>query len=148
MNMRNIFRNDDGTGAVEFAFIGPVLAMVLIGLFSSWSYFRQESKMGDVVGAVAKYYIMGGTKENVAQSIGNAAWTNKPSSGALSVVRQHKCNGTNVASTVFVCGDNSQAKVYLTIQATSTWTNPTYSEILDALPASVALSRVEVVRVR
>lgn len=148
MRMRRFLPNEDGVAAIEFAFIGPVLAMVLLGGFSGWSYLRQVGDMRGAVETVAKYYILGGASETVANTIGTETWFNKPGGGAITASRQNKCGNTNVSSTTWVCPDGNQSQTYVTILATSTWANPVQSDWLGIFPGTIAVQHSEVVRVR
>ena len=47
--MRKFFRDDTGVGAIEFALIAPLLALVLLGVISGWAYYTQNNYMRDSV---------------------------------------------------------------------------------------------------
>ena len=144
--MRKLFQNESGTGGIEFALIAPMLSVVLLGITSGWSYFQQDSGMRDTVEVAAKYYILGGTSDTTALSIANAAWVNKPDSGAVSVNRSCICAGAAVScGTGVVCSDKSVPQIQLTVTATSTWQN-LYAQ--NIYPFSLHLKESEVIRVR
>jgi Flp pilus assembly protein TadG len=146
--MRGFIKNQSGVSAIEFALIAPLLTLMLLGIMSSWSYFRQNSNMRDSVEAVGKYYIQGGATDTTAQAIANATWINKPASGVITVSRACVCVGVSGACTAGVlCSDpgKSVPEIHLTILATSSWTDPFSSFIF---PNGLSLKETEVVRVR
>ena len=142
--MRAFFRNDRGMGAIEFALVAPMVILVLAGIFSGSSYIQQDSSMRDSVEAAAKYYIQGGTTDDKALAIAQAAWTNKPSDGTVSVTRTCICAGA-AASCSGVCSSGSVPEIHLTIVATSTWADPLFNPIF---PDGLNLNEREVIRVR
>jgi Flp pilus assembly protein TadG len=143
--MRTFFRDEGGVGAIEFALIAPMLALVLLGIISGWSYYLQDSDMRDSVETAGKYYIQGGTNDATALSIAEAAWDDKPSDGTVALTRTCICAGA-AASCSGVCGSGSVPEIHLTIVATSTWTNPFSFDSI--LPDGLTLNEREVIRVR
>lgn len=141
--MGNYFRNESGVGATEFALIGPLLALLFLGSFSSWNYLRQSSNMRDSVEAVAKYYVQGGSNDSQAATIGNTAWTSKPSGGNLAITRSSICGATTV--TTLNCPDGTLPKVQLVVTATSTFVDPTN---LTIFASYLNLTQSETIRVR
>jgi Flp pilus assembly protein TadG len=138
-------QDESGVSAVEFALIGPLLSMMFLGTFASWSYMRQNSNMRDSVEAVAKYYVQGGTSDTQAAVVGNAAWSNKPSDGTLSIVRTKTCGTLVVALATLNCAGGAVPQVKLVVTASSAWTDPTSSTLF---PAGLNLVQSETIRVR
>ena len=144
--MQRFRKNESGLGAIEFALIGPFLALVFLGLISTWSYMRQSGNMRDAVEAASKYYVMGGTSDTKAKSIAQAAWATQPSGGQVTVNRVCSCLGVALSCAIGgVCSDNTVPHTSLVITATSLWTDP-YSSTL--FPQGLALSESETIRVR
>ena len=144
--MRKLLQNESGTGGIEFAFIAPLLSLLLLGIGSGWSFLQQDSGMRDTVEVAAKYYIQGGTSDSAALSIANAAWVNKPADGSVSVNRTCVCAGALVnCGAGVVCGDASVPQIHLTITSTSTWRDDYVNNIY---PCHLDLVESEVVRVR
>lgn len=144
--MRTLFKNESGVGAIEFALTAPFLALVLLGIMSGWSYFQQDGNMRDSVEAATKYYIQGGTSDDTAQSIADAAWRLRPSGGQVSISRSCIC-ATAVVSCIggVVCIDLSVPEIHLAIVATSSWTDPYSTSIF---PTGLNLRESENIRVR
>lgn len=143
--MWTFFRNDRGIGAIEFALVAPMVILVLAGIFSGSSYIQQVSSMRDSVEAAAKYYIQGGTTDSKALAIADAAWSDKPSDGTVSVTRTCICAGA-AAGCSGLCSSGSVPEIHLTIVATSTWSSPLLTDPI--LPNGLNLSESEVIRVR
>lgn len=143
--MRKFLRDDTGVGAIEFALIAPMLAFVLLGTISGWAYYQQNNYMRDSVEVAGKYFLQGGTSEEVALEIANAAWSYKPDDAIIALNKSCLC-GSVAASCGGVCSDSSIPETYWTIEASSTYTDPFLGEaiIADGLP----LYEREVIRVR
>ena len=143
--MRKFFRDECGVGAIEFALIAPLLAIVLLGIISGWAYYTQSNYMRDSVEVAGKYFIQGGTSEAVGLNIAEAAWNDKPEDGTVSLNKTCVCAGA-AASCSGVCSDSSIPETYWTIEASSTYTDPFLGEAVfaDGLP----LYEREVIRVR
>ena len=143
--MRKFLRNDSGVGASEFALIAPLLALVLLGTISGWAYYQQNNYMRDSVEVAGKYFLQGGTSEEVALEIADAAWSYKPDDGIIALNKTCLC-GSVAASCGGVCSDSSIPETYWTIEASCTYVDPFLGEAIlsDGLP----LYEREVIRVR
>ena len=145
MNIR-FWIDESGVGAIEFAFMAPLIGVMFLGIISAWSYMRQDSNMRDAVEAAAKYYVQGGTSDSQAATIVNNAWSAKPDSGTVSTSRMCTCATTPVScNTGTICSDNSIPQISISVKATSSWTDPYSSNIF---PNGLALSESENIRVR
>jgi Flp pilus assembly protein TadG len=145
MGMRTFFRNEDGTGAIEFALIAPLLAIVLLGTMSGWAYYQQNNSMRDSVEVAGKYFLQGGTSADVGLTIAEAAWSGKPDDGTVSLNKTCICDGA-AASCSGVCSDSSIPQTYWTIEASSYYTDPFFVDPI--FPNGLPLYEREVIRVR
>ena len=143
--MRKFFRNENGTGAIELAFIAPFLALVLLGTISGWSYYQQNNYMRDGLEVAGKYFLQGGTSQATAVSIAKAAWSGKPADGTVAVNKTCICAGA-AASCSSVCSDGSVPETHWTIEASSVFNDPFF--INPMFPDGLALYEREVIRVR
>ena len=143
--MRKFLRDETGVGAIEFALIAPMLAVVLLGVISGWAYYTQNNYMRDSVEVAGKYFLQGGTSEEVAVDIAEAAWTDKPDEGSIALNKTCMCAGV-AASCGGVCSDSSIPETYWTIEASSTYTEPFLGEAVFA--NGLPLYEREVIRVR
>ena len=113
----DFLRNKDGAAAVEFGLIAPVLVAVLVGVGTYGLEIIAYSKMREAVTTGAQYALT--TSENTSDitTIVNAAWDDKPSSGAtVSVTQRCVCAGvTNDCSTTCAAtGDYPQKMTTIT----------------------------------
>ena len=143
--MRNFFRDETGVGAIEFALIAPMLAIVLLGIMSGWAYYQQNNYMRDGLEVAGKYFLQGGTSEETATSIAEAAWSGKPADGTVAVSKTCICAGA-AASCSGVCSDASVPETHWTIEASSVFNDPFF--VNPMFPDGLALYEREVIRVR
>ncbi len=143
--MRKFLRDDTGVSAIEFALIAPMLALVLLGTISGWAYYQQNNYMRDSVEVAGKYFLQGGTSEEVGVDIAEAAWTDKPDDGSIALNKTCTCAGV-AASCSGVCSDSSIPQTYWTIEASSTYTDPFLGEAV--FENGFPLYEREVIRVR
>ena len=144
--MKRFFGNESGVGGVEFALIAPLLSMFLLGIVSSWSYYRDLGYMRDGVEAGAKYYLQGGSDDATAQAIASKAWAEKPDNGKVTVTRMCTCADTSVSCDgSSICSDGSVPQIEVGIVATMTWS----TGLSDMLYSNgVLLTQSETIRVR
>lgn len=122
--MRKFFRNENGLAGIEFSIIAPMLAVVLLGITSGFSFYQDLNHMRDGVEAAAKYYIQGGSNDVMAQTIATTAWKGKPVTGTVTVTRSCICNTTSVScATDTACADASVPQIQITLLASNTWTD-------------------------
>ena len=143
--MRKFLQNECGVGAIEFAFIAPFLALVLLGTISGWAYYQQNNYMRDSVEVAGKYFLQGGTSEETALTIAEAAWNDKPVDGTVALNKTCICAGA-AASCGGVCSDSSIPETYWTIEASSYYTDPVFIDPI--FPNGTLLYEREVIRVR
>ena len=143
--MSKFLRDEEGVGAIEFALIAPFLAVVLLGIMSGWAYYTQNNYMRDSVEVAGKYFLQGGTSQQVALDIAKAAWTDKPVDGTVVLNQTCICN-VAAASCSGVCSDGSIPQTYWTIEASSKYIDPFLgtTAFRDGLP----FYEREVIRVR
>ena len=143
--MRKFFRDEGGVGAIEFAIIAPMLAIVLLGIMSGWAYYQQNGYMRDGLEVAGKYFLQGGTSQTTAASIATAAWSGKPADGTVAVTKTCICAGA-AASCSGVCADGNVPETHWTIEASSVFNDPFF--VNPIFPDGLALYEREVVRVR
>ncbi len=144
--MPKFVRNESGVGAIEFAFIAPMLALVLVGIMSGWAYYQQNNYMRDGLEVAGKYFLQGGTSQATAVSIAKAAWTDKPAGGTVEVNKTCYCAGV-AHSCSSVCSDSSVPETHWTIEASSVFNDPFFVNN-PMFPDGMALYEREVIRVR
>ena len=112
----DFFRNKDGAAAVEFGLIAPVLVAVVVGVGTYGLEIIAYSKMREAVNTGAQYALTTSDTTSDISTIVDAAWDDKPSSGAtVSVTQRCVCAGvTNDCSTACANGDYPQKMTTIT----------------------------------
>ena len=136
--LRAFVSDRDGLAAMEFAFIAPIVAVMLVMGVDGWLRETHMSQMRTATQTGVRYYQTGGSDDTVAQTVSAAAWSGKPANGVLNVVRSCTCVSTAVACAT-VCTGNNLPSVFLTLTASGTY---------SGLMQSHALSQSDVIRVR
>ena len=126
-HLTRFFREADGTSAIEFALIAPMLLVVVVALADVSNMAFGSSNMQTAVRAGVHYAMAGGTDATVAQSQGNAAWSKKPADGVLTASKVCKCAGAVVGDCDANCADLSRPEIYITVSATGTIGGDLYS---------------------
>jgi Flp pilus assembly protein TadG len=121
--MRNFFRklatSMQGTAAIEFAFIVPVLTVIVVTLADVANIATGVGEMETAARAAVQYAMNGGTDMTVAQTQGLNAWDNEPSDAALSAVASCSCSGV-AADCEIPCSDNTVPDEFVTVTASGT----------------------------
>ena len=133
-----------GVSAVEFAFVAPILVLLLAGIVTGWTYSMQLMEMRTAVKTGANYVLQGGTDLEAVKSAVLMSWTNKPDDAAVDAIRECYCVGDVHACTT-VCTDKSIPNMSIIVTATGSVDTP-----LQQLFASTRLpaTREEIIRVR
>jgi len=136
--LRKYLKRRDGSSAVEFAILAPVLAILTIYGFDAWQLINRKEDMHAAINASAHYYMGGGDDDPTAHTIGINGWPNTPGDAAISISRACSCaGGSSDCNTV--CAATQQApEIRVTLTATDYWNG--------LHPAS--LSESETIRVR
>ena len=143
--VRRFISHNGGVSAVEFALITPVLALVLAGMVTGWTYLTQTMQMRSAVKTGANYVLQGGTDLGAAKSAILLSWVKKPADADVQVVRQCSCAGTvNICSAVCT-GSGAIPNMSVIITANTSLDTP-----LDDLftTAKISTRHEEVIRVR
>jgi Flp pilus assembly protein TadG len=119
--LRDFLRGRDGTSAIEFAIIAPILAGLTIYGFDTWQLINRKQDMHAAINASAHYYMGGGTDDGTGQSIGLSGWPNTPADAKMTIVRACTCAGAG-ADCASICPATQQAtEIHLTMTATTQW---------------------------
>jgi Flp pilus assembly protein TadG len=129
-----------GLAAMEFAFIAPIVAVMLVVGVDGWLRETHMSQIRTATQTGIRYYQTGGSDDTIAQTVSVAAWSGKPANGVLNVVRSCTCpGGSTVVTCTTVCPGNNPPSAFLTLTASGTY---------SGLMHSHALSQSDVIRVR
>jgi Flp pilus assembly protein TadG len=125
--MARFGRDAQGTSAIEFAFIAPMLVIVVLALSDVSALSYGSSNMQSAVRSGIHYAMAGGTDAATAQTIANNAWSKKPGDGVVTSARVCKCAGAVVGDCDALCADTSRPEMYITVTATGTVGGDLYS---------------------
>ena len=116
---QNIFRrirqNESGAAAVEFAFIGPLLAALFLGVFDVGTMVYDRTDIHSAARSGAQYFMAGGTDLAVAQELITDSWTSRSETALVSVEKCCKCAGVDVECGT-LCDDDSVPDIFFSIE--------------------------------
>lgn len=112
-------RSKDGTAAIEFALLLPILTVGVLFLSDAVTIGTGASEMQSAVRASIQYAMNGGTDMTVAKNQGILAWADEPSDGNLTVTKACTC-GASAGICGTLCADGSDPATYITGVATGT----------------------------
>jgi Flp pilus assembly protein TadG len=108
-----------GTAAVEFAFIVPVLTLIVLTISDVTTIATGVGEMHTAARAAIQYAMNGGTDMTVAKTQATDAWQSEPKDGTMSVVQACTCSGSSHTCST-TCSDGSSPYVFITATATGT----------------------------
>jgi len=114
-------RDRRGVAAVEFAFIAPILVLVVAGINDGAQLILKQNNMHSGVSAAAEYIMRGGSDMPTAQTIGLSAWPSHSSSASVTTNKMCYCGSTG-GSCTSLCADQSVPTAYITVSASDTYT--------------------------
>lgn len=116
VNARSFLRCERGQALVEFAFVLPVLLMLIVGLFDVARAVEQENTLAFAAREGTRYAIVHGSSSSsplpYCASCTNATVTNIVQNAAISV------NGTLTVTVAYPDGDNKRGS-RVSVQATA-----------------------------
>lgn len=144
-SLRQFIKHNSGVSAVEFAFIAPILFLVLGGVVTGWTYSAQLTEMRTAVKTGANYVLQGGVDLTATKSTVMMSWSNKPGDAAVEVVRQCSCAGVVSVCTSVCAGNGSIPNMSVIITANGSVDMPLYKLFATS---KVQAQRQEIIRVR
>ncbi len=114
-----VLQGEQGMAAVEFALIAPVLVTMVLTLVDVSNMAIGTVNMQAAVRATEQYFINGNSDTSAAQTLGNTAWSSRPSGTTLNASQACKCAGTSNDCSA-PCPDNTIPEMYYTVTATAT----------------------------
>ena len=136
--LKDFLRDRRAVSAVEFGFIAPILAIVVIGTTEAGAITYRYYDMDAAVGSGAQYVLRGGTDTAVIQAVVSSAWTKQTSDAKVAIDQFCRC-AAKIALCTSTCPDASTPLGFMTIRA---------SETYKGLWMSKAISASETVRVQ
>lgn len=117
-----------GTSAVEFGLIGPLIALLLVGLVDVGQYAYQRVDMYSAARSGSQYFMAGGADLQEARNIIQASWTDAPDDAVISVDRFCQCQIVLSACNA-PCPDGEPPTTYTRIALSGT-----YSGLVTSIP--------------
>jgi Flp pilus assembly protein TadG len=143
-SLRRFIIHSGGVSAIEFAFVAPMLILLLAGIVTGWTYSMQLMEMRTAVKTGANYVLQGGTDLDAVESAVLMSWTNQPDDATVGAVRECYCSdAVHACSTV--CTDKSTPNMSVIITATGSVDTP-LSQLFTS--EKVETTREEIIRVR
>jgi Flp pilus assembly protein TadG len=116
--IRNFLRNDRGAAAVEFAFIAPVLAALMLGVFDLGRMTYDRTDLHAAVRSGAQYFMAGGDDVEAAIRVIEQSWSSRPEMSQVTVEKCCKCAGVD-APCGQLCDDGSVPDIVHELEATA-----------------------------
>lgn len=113
-----LLRDRQGNTAIEFAFIAPVLAALMVGATDLAHIAFERSDMLGATRAGSQYFMAGGTDLERARTIIEQGWGSMPETARVLVTRTCECGG-QVAQCNLLCPDQSVPVSYANIEIES-----------------------------
>jgi Flp pilus assembly protein TadG len=117
----NFIRDRRGVAAVEFAFIAPILILIVAGVNDGAQLVLKQNNMHSGVSAAAEYIMRGGADMTTAQTIGLSAWPSHSNSASVTTSKMCYCAGVG-GSCSSLCPDQTVPLAYITVAANDTYT--------------------------
>ncbi len=108
------------TAALEFAFVAPILALIVVSLPDLCSAAVGAVNMESAVRSSIQYAMNGGTDMTVAQALGNQGWAAKPEGATLTASQSCTCPAELSATCGQLCSDGTTPYNYITVVASAT----------------------------
>src|SRR5512143_1527438 len=86
--------NADGTAAIEFAFIAPVLIAMTLALVDVAAIATGASAMQTAVHSGIQYVLIGGSNMDTARNQVLQAWSSRPDGATVTASQSCKCGAT------------------------------------------------------
>ena len=114
-------RDRRGVAAVEFAFIAPILILVVAGINDGAQLILKQNNMHSGVSAAAEYIMRGGADMTTVKTIGLSAWPSHSGNASINTSKACYCAGAG-GSCTSLCADQTVPLAYITVTASDSYT--------------------------
>ena len=118
-SQRNFIKNTDGVAATEFAFIAPLLIVMIIGIFDIGMYISQKNKLENLAKSSAIYVSLGGLPANVETDLIDVVELSDSALSNITVASNLVCScadGVTVdCADDAICGEDDYMRTYIDI---------------------------------
>jgi len=132
-------RDTVAAAAVEFAFLAPILLLLIAGISDGAILMLRKNSMHSGVSSSAQYIMSGGTNLTTATSVGLSSWPMRTDKASFSATKSCYCGATAADCSTLCTADSSVPKAYVTIQA---------SDVVDGWYGTATVNARQEVRVR
>lgn len=115
---QNYAKSESGIAAIEFAFVAPLLALIITAIVDVGMYVNARADMTSSIKSGVDYFMTGGQDTDAAISVIDHAWTRRPEYSTIEAQRFCSCSGI-VSTCSNVCTDGSQPEAYKKIVVTA-----------------------------
>jgi Flp pilus assembly protein TadG len=127
---RSIYRyikDKSGVAAIEFALIGPMILLILIGAFDYGNYINQVMQLENVTRTAAEYVVEGGDIDNIQTDVISLSNLSDLNTNPVTVTAQLACacrDETVVAdcTDADACGANDYTRQFIEVTLSRTYT--------------------------
>ncbi len=114
-------KSSDGTAAVEFSFIAPVLIFLMLGLIDFGFYINAFMQMESAARAGAEYVLKGGDSDSIQEDIIDQTAFSLSSENINSITVESaltcECrNGDEISCDTGTCGEDDFRRNFITVQ--------------------------------
>lgn len=124
-------RDARGVAAVEFAFIAPVIGVMIIMSYGVWEAAVRQQNLRSALKVGAEYYMNGGANDATARAVALAAWEDAPSNANVTTARICRCGSTVVDCTA-MCSASAPPAIYVVLHASASDHSALFSPIIQA----------------
>lgn len=121
MTLNRLFqrlRSESGVTSIEFAFIAPILAFIVMALSDVGLYVHDRSKMTSSIKSGVDYFLLGGQDTDTAVEIVKKAWSDRPENTFITTAKYCLCGNVEVSCNS-ICLDSTQPEAYKKIAVTA-----------------------------
>lgn len=104
-------KNQNGTAAVEFALLAPVLILIIIGIYDYGMYMNHAIKVESTSRAAAEYVVLGGDEDTVDENVLDQSGLD--GAATLIITHSYECADGAAAAADTDCGEGDYLRHFV-----------------------------------